>query len=149
MRVPGEIVFRFLDEGVAASARLLDEAPETCRAVLGALPVSGVARHGIYSGSELYLVLPEVLTPPRENATAAVGTGDIGFLTVEQGSSYGFDEAFSEICWFYDRDARPSMAEGPIDVNVFARLADAGDFFAVCRRIRLEGAKRIEIAAGK
>jgi hypothetical protein len=43
-----EIVLRFPDEGVAALARLLEEAPETCRAVLEALPLSGHARHRIY-----------------------------------------------------------------------------------------------------
>jgi hypothetical protein len=38
------------------------------------------------------------------------------------------------------------MPEGPIAVNVFARLHDADAFLAVCRRMRLEGAKRLEIA---
>ena len=37
------------------------------------------------------------------------------------------------------------MPEGPIAVNVFARLHDADTFVAVCRRMRLEGAKRLEI----
>jgi Protein of unknown function (DUF3830) len=147
--VPGEIVFRFADEEVAASARLLEEAPETCRALLEALPLSALARHGIYSGSEVYLVLPERLTPPREHATSIVRPGDVGFLTVEKGSGYGIDEAYSEICWFYDFDATPSMPEGPIAVNIFARLEDADAFFAVCRRMRLEGAKRIEVALGE
>ncbi|OLE00683.1 MAG: hypothetical protein AUG91_03655 [Actinobacteria bacterium 13_1_20CM_4_69_9] len=67
-----EIVFRFVDEGVAASARLLREereAPETCRALLGALPTTGLARHGIYSGSEIYFVLPRA-------ARAAAGARD-------------------------------------------------------------------------
>ena len=145
--MPDEIVLRFVDEGVAASARLLgDDAPETCRAVLDALPVSGTARHGIYSGSEIYLVLPQVLEPPREHATTIVGAGDVGFLTVEKGSGYGIGETYSEICWFYDLDATPSMPEGPIAVSVFARLHDADSFFAVCRDMRLEGAKRIEVA---
>jgi hypothetical protein len=143
-----EIVFRFIDEEVTAPARLLREpkAPETCRAVLDALPVAGLARHGIYSGSEVYLVLPMVLTPPREHATTIVGPGDVGFLTVEKGSGYGIEEDYSEVCWFYDLDATPSMPEGPIAVNVFARLYDAEALFAVCRRMRLEGAKRFEIA---
>ena len=147
MRMQEEIVFRFLDEGVGASARLLGEreAPETCRAVLDALPVVGLARHGIYSGSEVYLVLPVLLAPPREHATTIVRPGDVGFLTVEKGSGYGIEEDYSEICWFYDHDATPSMPEGPIAVNVFARLHDAEDFFAVCRRMRLEGAKGLEI----
>ena len=109
-----EIVFRFLDEGVAASARLLREreAPETCRVVLDALPAAGLARHGIYSGSEVYLVLPGLLAPPREHATTIVGPGDVGFLTVEKGSGYGIEENYSEVCWFYDLDATPSMPRG-------------------------------------
>jgi hypothetical protein len=147
--VSGEIVFRFVDEDVTASARLLsDMAPETCRAVWDALPASGSARHGIYSGSEIYLILPELLEPPREHATTIVGPGDVGFLTVEGGSGYGIDESYSEVCWFYDLDATPSMPEGPIAVNVFARLHDADAFFAVCRRMRVEGAKRLEIERG-
>jgi hypothetical protein len=147
--VRDEIVFRFVDEGVAASARLLlEQAPETCRAVLEALPAAGSARHGIYSGSEVYLVLPVLLRPPREHATTIVGPGDVGFLTVEKGAGYGIDEDYSEVCWFYDLDATPSMPEGPIAVNIFARLYDAGAFYAVCRRMRLEGAKRLEIASG-
>jgi hypothetical protein len=146
LRVPDEIVFRFVDEDVAASARLLrDQAPETCSAVWGALPASGLARHGIYSGSEVYLVLPEVLSPPREHATTIVGPGDVAFLTVEGGSGYGIDESYSEVCWFYDLDATPSMPEGPIAVSIFARLLDADPFHAVCRRMRLEGGKPLQI----
>jgi hypothetical protein len=145
--VQDEIVFRFVEEGVSASARLLrEQAPETCRAVLEALPAAGRARHGIYSGSEVYVLLPELLRPPREHATTIVGPGDVAFLTVEKGSGYGIDEAYSEICWFYDLDATPSMPEGPVAVNVFARLHDAEAFFAVCRDMRLEGAKSVEIA---
>jgi hypothetical protein len=145
-RVQDEIVFRFLDEGVAARARLLQgQAPETCAAVLDELPIAGLARHGIYSGSEVYLVLPVLLAPPREHATTIVGPGDVGFLTVEKGSGYGIEEDYSEVCWFYDLDATPSMPEGPIAVNVFARLYDAEAFFTLCRRMRLEGAKRVEI----
>jgi hypothetical protein len=146
LRVQGKIVFRFLDEGVAARARLLREhAPETCEAVVEELPIAGLARHGIYSGSEVYLVLPALLTPPREHATTIVGPGDVGFLTVGKGSGYGIEEDYSEVCWFYDLDATPSMPEGPVAVNVFARLDDADAFFTVCRRMRVEGAKRLEI----
>jgi hypothetical protein len=146
LRVHDEIVIRFLEEDVAANARLLrEQAPETCSAVWDALPASGLARHGIYSGSEVYFVLPELLTAPREHATTIVGAGDVAFLTVEGGSGYGIEESYSEVCWFYDLDATPSMPEGPIAVNVFARLHDANAFFAVCRRMRLEGAKKLEI----
>jgi len=131
---------------VAAPARLLREhAPETCGAVWNALPASGLARHGIYSGSEVYLILPELLTVPREHATTIVGPGDVAFLTVDKGSGYGIEEGYSEVCWFYGLDATPSMPEGPIAVNIFAQLHDADAFFAVCRRMRMEGAKKLEI----
>ena len=146
MLVQDEIVFRFLDEDVAAPARLLrEQAPETCSAVWDALPAYGLSRHGIYSGSEVYLILPALLTARREHATTIVGAGDVGFLTVEKGSGYGIEKAYSEVCWFYDLDATPSMPEGPIAVNVFARLHDADAFLTVCRRMRLEGAKKLEI----
>src|SRR5262245_65177935 len=142
-----EIVCRCLDEDVAAPATLLlEQAPETCSAVWGALPASGVARHGIYSGSEVYLILPSIHTPPREHATTIVGAGDVAFLTVEKGSGYGIEEGYSEVCWFYDLDATPSMPEGPIAVSVFAQLVDADAFLRVCRDMGLEGAKRVEIA---
>ena len=148
LRVQDEIVFRFLDEEVAARAWLLrDQAPQTCAAVLEGLPANGLARHGIYSGSEVYLILPALLTARREHATTIVGAGDVGFLTVEKGSGYGIEEGYSEVCWFYDLDATPSMPEGPIAVNVFARLHDADAFFSLCRRMRLEGAKRLKIAS--
>jgi len=148
LRVQDEIIFRFLDEDVAARARLLrDQAPGTCEAVLDALPATGLARHGIYSGSEVYLVLPVLLAPPREHATTVVGAGDVGFLTVEKGSGYGIEADYSEICWYYDLDATPSMPDGPIAVNVFARLQDADVLFSLCRRMRLEGAKRLEISS--
>jgi hypothetical protein len=141
-----EIVFRFVDEGVDAPARMLvDLAPQTCRAIWDALPISGLARHGIYSGSEVFLVLPELLRLPKEHSTSIVGPGDVGFAWFEKGSSYRLEEDLSEICWFYDLDARPSMPEGPVPVNVFARLRDADAYFAACRRMRVEGAKTVAV----
>jgi len=147
--VEREIVLRFRDEGVEAPARMLwERAPQTCRAIWDALPVSSLGRHAIYSGSEVYGVLPVLLKLPREHATTIVGPGDVGFAWFESGSSYAVEEDYCEVCWFYDLDATPSMPEGPIPVNVFARLYDADAFFAVCRRMRVEGAKTIEIRAG-
>jgi hypothetical protein len=86
---------------------------------------AGSPRHGIYSGSEVYLVLPVLFAPPREHATTIVGPGDVCFVTVEKGSGHGIEEDYSEVCWFNDLDATPSMPEGPIAVNVFARRYDA------------------------
>jgi hypothetical protein len=144
--VEGGLLLCFVGEGVEAQASMhWDRAPRTCSAIWDALPARGLARHGIYSGSEVFLLLAEVLRLPRENATSIVGPGDVGFAWFEGGSNYGFSEDFSEICWFYDLDATPSMPEGPVSVNVFARLHDADALFELCRRMRIEGAKQVEI----
>jgi hypothetical protein len=144
--VPRELVIAFPGEGVHARASLLaDLAPGTCDAVWDALPVRGQARHGIHSGSEVYLILPELMRLPPENATTRVIPGDVAFGWFAAGSFYGADEDYCEICWFYDRDATPRSPEGPVTVSLFAQLEQADAFFEVCHRMRLEGAKEVEI----
>ncbi len=143
--VERKIVLRFVDEEVSAEARLLwDESPQTCQAIWDLLPLKGYAHHAIYSGSEIALVLPQCIVPPLENGTVDVKPGDVGFTWFRKGSSYGVDTDFAEICWFYDRDAKPSMAEGPVPVTLFAHF-DSRRFFSVCRRMRREGIKQVEI----
>jgi len=56
----------------------------------------------------------------------------------------GYPEDIAEICWFYDRDARPSTAEGPVAVNLFGRFTEGWDEFAlVCRSMRGQGSKQV------
>jgi hypothetical protein len=137
----------FLTEDVSALAELREEeAPETCEAVWAALSVRGEAHHAIYSGSECVLLLPEIVRLPPENATYDVSPGDVGFAWFQIGASWVVDREFSEICWFYDRDARPTMPEGPTPVNLFARVTEGAEaFYAVCRRMRREGVKPFSI----
>jgi hypothetical protein len=46
----------------------------------------------------------------------------------------------------YDYDARPSMWEGPVEVNVFARIVEPVDaFYAMGRRLRREGVKPLTV----
>jgi hypothetical protein len=144
--VQRELVIAFPGEGIEARAPLLtDLAPRTCEAVWAALPARGQARHGIYSGSEVYLILPELMRIPPENATTRVVPGDVAFGWFAAGSFYGAREDYCEVCWFYDRDATPSTPEGPVPVSLFARLEQAEALFEVCTRMRLEGAKEVEL----
>ena len=100
----------FPGEDVEARALLLaDLAPRTCEAVWAALPVRGQARHAIYSGSEVYLILPKLMRLPPENATTRVVPGDVAFGWFAAGSFYGAHEDYCEVCWFYDRDATPPL----------------------------------------
>ncbi|HEX8917764.1 MAG TPA: DUF3830 family protein [Chloroflexota bacterium] len=141
------IVLTFPDEDVSVEAVLLDDqAPRTCAAVWEHLPSSGFARHGIYSGSEVYALWERPFVVQPENQTSDVLPGDIAYYFQRGGLQYGFPDDLCEMCWFYDRDATPSMPGGPVQVNLFARvIGDPALFFAVCRRMRLEGHKRFRV----
>jgi hypothetical protein len=139
----------FPDERAIAVADLLwNIAPKTCESISALLPLSGRSHHAIYSGSECVLLLDSVLRLKQENATSSVSRGDIGFTWMAAGSSYGVNRDFAEICWFYDLDAAPRMWEGPVSVNLFARIVGpAEEFYKACYRMRRDGAKSLEIEA--
>lgn len=137
----------FVDEGVSVDAELLEvEAPQTCRAVWDALPLEEEGIHAVYSGSEIAYFLSEDLVIPPENLTNHTLPGDIGYYRLEPGLKHGWLDGITELCWFYGRDGRPNMPDGPVAVNLFARMiGDTRDFCAVCYRIRREGVKRVRI----
>jgi hypothetical protein len=145
--VPKRLVFTFVDEGVSAVAELHeDQAPKTCAAVLSALPQTGDAHHATYSGSEVAFILDRDLGVGKENATIKVIPGDLAYARFDGGELYGFPDAFSEVCWFYDRDTTPSMPDGPYPPNIFGTFVESFPaFVAVCRRMRREGVKRLDI----
>jgi hypothetical protein len=144
---PEAIRLTFTQIGVSARAVLLwDEAPHTCKLVIGIMPVEGNAHHAIYSGSECVLLLDSPREIEKEHATSQVKKGEIGFAWLKAGSAYGVETDLAEICWFYDIDAQPRMWEGPVDVNIFAEIRDSAEpFYAECRRMRREGVKQIQI----
>lgn len=142
-----KIRMTFVDEGVTALAELFaKEAPKSVAAVLSALPQRGEAHHATYSGSEVAFILDHDLGVGRENATSKVLPGDLAYTRFDGGVMWGFPTSFAELCWFYDRDALPSMPDGPVPVNIIGRFVEGfEEFAAVCRRMRREGVKRIEI----
>jgi hypothetical protein len=146
--MPRRIKLTFTNENVSAIAELLeDQAPKTCAAVLAALPQSGEAHHATYSGSETVLILDRDLGVGMENATIRVIPGDVAYTRFEGGIIYGFPETFSEIAVFYDRDAVPSMPNGPVPMNIFGRITDGfEEFAATCRQMRRTGVKPLTIA---
>lgn len=142
------IRFEFPQDDVVARARLLEEdAPRTCEAIWEVLPVEGLARHGIYSGSEVLLFIPPEVQPPRENAISRVRPGDVGYYSFDERGEAGGTQPVAEIAWFYGPDARPSMPDGPVAVNLFARFDEGFDALVdLCERMRLEGAKALRIS---
>jgi len=92
------------------------------------------------------MLLDNLLRLDAENASSNVSRGDVAFTWMAAGSSYGVKNDFSEICWFYDIDAQPRMSEGPVQVNIFARIVEpAVEFYTVCYRMRKDGIKPLKI----
>ncbi len=145
--MPTRLVFTFVEEGVTAIAELHeDQAPKSCAAVIAALPQTGDSHHATYSGSEAAFILDRDLGIGKENATIKVIPGDLGYMRFDGGEMWGFPDSFSELCWFYDRDATPSMPDGPVAPNLIGTFVEGFPAFAaVCRQMRREGVKRIEI----
>ena len=110
--------FSFMSEGVSAIAELdRERAPRTAAGIVAALPFQGMAGHAIYSGSEVAFFIPPEVWLPVENATSRVLPGDLAYYRFRGGRHYGFPDDVAELCWFYDRDATPSMPDGPVAVT--------------------------------
>jgi hypothetical protein len=145
--MPRYIEFVAEEEGVTARAELWDDrAPRTCALVWDLLPVTGHFHHAIYSGAEVAMVLPRYHELAPEHATAAVLPWEIGFVSLRRVDHFDVEADFSEFCFFYDRGARPSMLDGPVKVNLFARFVSGQDALQrLCYRMRTEGQKRFTI----
>jgi hypothetical protein len=141
------IELEFIEQKIKVRAKLLEEEmPRTCGELVKHLPLESIATHARYSGSEVAMLLSTDIKIGREKATCAVQTGDIAYVWLNQDDHYGLDEDVSEICWFYDRDSRPSMAEGPVLVNVFAQIeGDATEFYKASANTRITGVKNVRI----
>jgi len=139
------LIVTFVDHGVTAVAELYTgAAPHTIERVAQALPIEGTAFHAIYSGSEVACLIPADIQVPSENATNRVLPGELAYYAFDGGVVHGFPSDVAELCWFYDRDATPSMPNGPIAVNLIGRFVEGWEPFAdVCRAMRTEGNKRV------
>jgi len=142
------IELEFMELKIKARARLLEEdMPRTCQELLKHLPLESIATHARYSGSEVAMLLSTDIKIGREKATSAVQTGDVAYVWLNQDDHYGLDDDVSEICWFYDKDSTPTMAEGPVRVNVFARIeGDATAFYRASADTRITGVKNVRIS---
>ncbi|MEN8227909.1 MAG: DUF3830 family protein [Bacteroidota bacterium] len=142
------IELEFVEQKIKVRARLLEEEmPGTCGELVKHLPLESIGTHARYSGSEVAMLLSTDIKIGREKATCAVETGDIAYVWLNQDDHYGLDDDISEICWFYDKDSTPTMAEGPVRVNVFAKIeGDAAAFYKASADTRITGVKNVRIS---
>jgi hypothetical protein len=147
--VAKRIKLTFVEEGVSAIVELFEkEAPKSVAAVLSILPQESTAHHATYSGSEVAFILDRDIPLEQENATIRVLPGDFACTRFEGGKIYGFPDTFSEVAWFYDRDAVPSMPNGPVPMNIIGKIVEGFDELAVVsRQMRRSGVKMLRIEA--
>ena len=137
------IVLRIPEHDVGAVADLLEaEAPETCKLIWDALPLEGGLIHGMYSGPELFIVLPGFPAVAVENQVQRALPGDVGYWHNEGGIHASAPKEVAELVFVYGRGVSIKGSDGSESwVNLFARIRtdEADAFFQVCKRYRAEG----------
>lgn len=127
--------------GIEFRARLLEEAPRTCEAILAALPIEGEVIQARWSGEAAWLPMDQWgIDVPLENHTSHPSRGDIlyypgGVSEREMLITYG--------------SALFSSRVGQLQGNHFATIVEGADMLAeMGRRVLWEGAQRILIKRG-
>jgi Protein of unknown function (DUF3830) len=151
--MPKTIVLRIPEHDVSVTAELLEaEAPQTCALIWERLPVEGGLIHGMYSGPELFIVLPGFPAVATENQVQRALPGDVGYWHNEAGIHASAPREVAELVFVYDRGVSIKGSDGSDSwVNLFARIRtdEAAEFFAVCKRSRREGPWTLQVERGE
>ncbi len=147
-----QIRLTFPPGSVSAVAELLDdEAPEVCRMVWDRLPQEQPAIHGMYSGAEIFVLLPETGPAPPENQVQIPLPGEILYFHDPGGNATSRKGGVSELVIVYGRGVLLRGPEGaPAHANLFARIPgdwmyDWPAFAQECRKARWEGPRPLRI----
>jgi hypothetical protein len=137
------IVLRIIEHDVSAVADVLDvEAPATSALIWAGLPLEGRLMHGMYSGPELFIVLPGFPAVKAENQVQRALPGDVGYWHNEAGLHAAAPNEVAELVFVYNRGVSIKGTDGSDSwVNLFARIRveESSAFFDVCKRFRGEG----------
>jgi hypothetical protein len=127
--------------GIEFKARLLEEAPRTCEAILAALPIEDEVIQARWSGEAAWLPMDQWgIDVPLENHTSHPSRGDLlyypgGVSEREMLITYG--------------SALFSSRVGQLQGNHFATIVEGSENLAeMGRRVLWEGAQRILIERG-
>jgi len=129
-------------------------APETCRAIWGALekPIQWPATHAMFSGPEIMMGLPKEARNfdptklPPENQTVLPEVGELLWFYQPKNFFKIDPSEFWEIGLFYGVGGRTFGPTGWIPCTYFGKMTENLEGVAEqCRLIRMEGAKAVEI----
>lgn len=151
----GKLYLKFVDADVTGTITLYwDTAPETCKALWGALqkPIRWRATHAMFSGPEIMMGLPEEARNfdptklPPENQTVLPDAGELLWFYQPKNFFKIDPTEFWEIGLFYAAGGRTFGPTGWIPCTYFGKMTENLEGVAEqCRLIRIEGAKLVEI----
>jgi len=114
----------------------LDEqrAPQTCKAILAALPVEMETLHAMWAGEEIFFNgFPAQFE--YEQPTQQVEPGALAM--VPRSSSF---------CVFYGPSIPRGAVDQTIDVTVFGQVDDVEAMATIGKRVRMQGVEKIRIS---
>ena len=122
------------ERGGSITATVLENrAPETCRKVLAALPVTAEVVHAMWAGEEIFFgdfpAQFEYEQPTQEVAPGALAM-------VPRSRSF---------CIFYGRAIPRGAVDETIDVTVFGTVDDVDAMAAIGQRVRRQGVEKVTI----
>jgi hypothetical protein len=132
----------------AVAVFLEDEAPRTCAALWGMLPIESETYHAKWAGREVYtLIPPPPVSPGAENATITPIPGDILWFDVSPDSidipiemRRANPRGFVDIATFYGRNSLLLGPQGFMPGNLFATITEGlAEYAKACGELFREG----------
>jgi hypothetical protein len=147
-----QIRLTYINTGESVLAEMLDdEAPQVCQHVWERLPVESKVIHGMYSGAEVFALLPNPAPAPPENLCQLPLPGELLYFFDGSSNVANSKKPVAEICVVYGRGVVLRGPEGvPTHCSLFARIPgdwkyDWTPFAQACRRARWEGPQVLRI----
>ena len=137
--------------GILTATLLEDKAPETCKAILEALPVTSEVLHAQYAGSEVYFEdFPARDDVPFENTTSRLD--DDMYLTNKHPGgilAYYPNPKVKSFCVVYGEIVPRRTVDVEIPLNIFAEIENKEKAVELGNRVRREGVESITIKLKK
>jgi hypothetical protein len=132
-----KIKMEFEKGGTIIATLFEDDAPQTCTAVLSALPYEHEMIHAMWAGQEIFFDgLPTKEDVPFENATKNINPGEVVLFATTK-----------SFCIFYGKGIPRGAVDKEIEINVFGRVDDIEEMTKIGLRIRRQGVEKVRITA--
>lgn len=142
-----QLEMHFEKGGKLTATLMEDKAPETCAAIVEALPVSAKVLHAQYAGSEVYFEdFPARDDVPFENTTARMDENL--FLTNKHPGgilAYYPNPKVKSFCIVYGEIVPRRLVDVEIALNIFAEIDDKNKAIEIGKRVRSNGSETVTI----